>query len=364
MDQLITPPYVHHPCEKQKPEYPFDLSGKISSSKSRLEFIDLAKGICITLVVCFHGGAITWPLLLMLRMPLYFMLSGLFYKDYGGIINLVAKKIDKLIIPFLFFLTVTVLSGMILNRIFPAYTSVKFNDITLFKPIPSPVYFLLCLFWDNIIFFVVRRLSKGIVQELTMISIITAIGAFFTIKDIFLPLHLTSALMSIPFFYAGVQTRKISTLQNNSKNHIRDILIFVISLLTVWGFGSYFSWPDIDMYKCHATLNDILIYIPLSIVMVYGFLHLCKVIKHIPILSYLGRYSIITLGIHNIILGLIINSMKSITGIDSSWPGIIVTIFLCILAIPIFRNIFPTMTAQKEILTPILIKMKSSKSCV
>lgn len=100
------------------------------------------------------------------------------FKDYGGITNLIAKKADKLIIPFLFFLTVTVLSGIILNCIFPAYTFVKFNDISLFKPIPSPVYFLLCLFWDNIIFFVVRLLSKGIVQELTIVSIITAIGIF------------------------------------------------------------------------------------------------------------------------------------------------------------------------------------------
>lgn len=363
MAQLITPP--HNTLRKiTKPEYPFDIPGNLSSSKPRLEFIDLAKGICITLVVCYHGGVITWPLLLMLRMPLYFMLSGLFYKDYGGITNLIAKKADKLIIPFLFFLTVTVLSGIILNCIFPAYTFVKFNDISLFKPIPSPVYFLLCLFWDNIIFFVVRLLSKGIVQELTIVSIITAIGIFLTIKDIFLPLHLTSAFMSIPFFYAGVQTRKISSLQNNSKNHFRDVLIFVISLVTVWILASYFNWPDINMYECHAALNDILIYIPLSMVMVYGFLHLCKVIKHIPILSYLGRYSIITLGIHNIILGLIINAMKSIIGIDSSWPGVIVTIIICILIIPIFRNIFPAMTAQKEILTPILTNMKSSKTCV
>lgn len=85
--QIVTPP----PQESLKPQ---------AVNKKRLEFIDLAKGICIILVVCFHGGAITWPPLLMLRMPLYFILSGLFYKDYGGLINLSIRKFDKLIIPF------------------------------------------------------------------------------------------------------------------------------------------------------------------------------------------------------------------------------------------------------------------------
>ena len=57
-----------------------------SSKKERLHYIDLAKGVCITLVIVGHTGlSITIPGLDAIRMPLYFILSGLFFKDYGGL---------------------------------------------------------------------------------------------------------------------------------------------------------------------------------------------------------------------------------------------------------------------------------------
>lgn len=51
----------------------------------RIDFIDLAKGVCIFLVVIGHCGVpINIPGFEIVRMPLYFILSGLFFKDYGG----------------------------------------------------------------------------------------------------------------------------------------------------------------------------------------------------------------------------------------------------------------------------------------
>ena len=73
-------------------------------SKSRIEFIDLAKGICIILVVVGHVGVnIAIPGLEQVRMPLYFMLSGLFFKNYGGGEYFFIKKVNKILIPFIFF---------------------------------------------------------------------------------------------------------------------------------------------------------------------------------------------------------------------------------------------------------------------
>lgn len=50
----------------------------------RIDFIDLAKGICIILVVIGHCGVSKYiPGYEIVRMPLYFVLSGLFFKNYG-----------------------------------------------------------------------------------------------------------------------------------------------------------------------------------------------------------------------------------------------------------------------------------------
>lgn len=72
----------------------------------RIEFIDLAKGVCIIMVVMGHCGCpLEIPGWTIVRMPLYFILSGLFFKDYGGWTNFLIKKVNKILIPFLFFLS-------------------------------------------------------------------------------------------------------------------------------------------------------------------------------------------------------------------------------------------------------------------
>ena len=78
-------------------------------SSARIEWIDLANGICIILVVLFHVCH-EYPLEVQIssfRMPLYFILSGLFFKQYEGFIGFLKRKTNKLLIPFLFFLFFT-----------------------------------------------------------------------------------------------------------------------------------------------------------------------------------------------------------------------------------------------------------------
>ena len=76
------------------------------SIKPRIEWIDTAKGICILLVVYSHVYMGDHPALLhfqdYFRMPLYFLLSGLFFKTYNNFHNFFIKKTNKLLIPFVF----------------------------------------------------------------------------------------------------------------------------------------------------------------------------------------------------------------------------------------------------------------------
>lgn len=74
----------------------------------RIDFVDLTKGVCIILVVMAHiGGAFDQldkhSMLSCFRMPLYFFISGIFFKPYEGLSGFIIRKINKLIIPFIFF---------------------------------------------------------------------------------------------------------------------------------------------------------------------------------------------------------------------------------------------------------------------
>lgn len=89
--------------------------------KKRIEYIDLMKGICITMVVLLHchyfegEKAIIDTYLRPLRMPLYFFLAGLFFKTYSSFKCLLIKKINNLVIPYLFFSILAFVPHMMAN---------------------------------------------------------------------------------------------------------------------------------------------------------------------------------------------------------------------------------------------------------
>ena len=129
--------------------------------KQRIEYIDLAKGCCIILVV-YHHLQYHYPttpelnrILSSFRMPLYFFLSGLFFKPYDFLL-FVKKKVNKLLIPFLFFYSIT-------SFLIPIFKDVLLGNpcepIELISGIYKenfsnlPIWFLFCLFNTNILFF-------------------------------------------------------------------------------------------------------------------------------------------------------------------------------------------------------------------
>ena len=84
------------------------MSTNVLNNKSRIEYMDLAKGICIIMVVLFHVAKLYDDTLLvnrffkLIRMPLYFFLSGFFFKSYSCFFDFLKRKTNKLLIPFVF----------------------------------------------------------------------------------------------------------------------------------------------------------------------------------------------------------------------------------------------------------------------
>lgn len=63
----------------------------------RIEYIDLMKGICIVLIILMHcdiksSNERLNDMLADFRVPLYFFLSGLFFKEYDGFIDFCIRK--------------------------------------------------------------------------------------------------------------------------------------------------------------------------------------------------------------------------------------------------------------------------------
>ena len=70
----------------------------------RLEYVDIAKGIGIVLVVCSHSDALDlmWPMMGMF-VPIFYFCSGYTYSMKGTLKECMKKRIRKLFVPYLFF---------------------------------------------------------------------------------------------------------------------------------------------------------------------------------------------------------------------------------------------------------------------
>lgn len=89
-----------------------------------------------------------------------------------------------------------------------------------------------------------------------------------------------------------------------------------------------------------------------SFTCVIAVLLLCKMLKHLPVVSYCGRYSIILLCLHHMIYRPVTLGLR-VSGIEDVYiPYIsaIITVALCVAMIPLCLKFIPMFIAQKDLI--------------
>ena len=272
----------------------------------RIDFVDLTKGVCIILVVMAHiGGAFEkldyHSMIASFRMPLYFFISGIFFKSYEGLFGFFIRKINKLIIPFLFFYLSAFFLKYIVWKIAPgvfqlpvSWTEllVVFHDHALIKFNP-PIWFLLALFNCNILFYLVHSLRNrrlGLMFALTLL--IGTAGFYMGKHQIELPLYMDVAMSALPFYVAGFWIRRYNFFLFP---HRFDKLIplCILAALAVMYFTATFVGMRTNNYA-----GNIFQFWASAFAGIFMIMLFCKKFKKLPVISYMGRYSVITLGIH------------------------------------------------------------------
>lgn len=147
--------------------------------KKRLEFLDIAKGIGILLVVIAHIYAfnpvirdrlsVVW--IYSFHMPLFFIITGMLLKYKGtdeSIKDFLIKRVKSLIIPYIIFSIVTVGTLKIVGE-----ANIKQMLINTLLCIGVDVlWFLPALMFSEIIFYILKKLIKN---SIIFKSIITAV---------------------------------------------------------------------------------------------------------------------------------------------------------------------------------------------
>lgn len=332
----------------------------------RIEYIDLAKGFCILLVVFSHVSHFFIDdyygkeAISSFRMPLYFFLSGLFFKSYNNFLDFFIRKTNKLLIPFLFFYAVT--SVILPNICYYLGSDLYDRECTGIDTLWSfihpermanrPIWFLWCLFLMNIIFYkiyeIANRSHKYNNAILILVTIFIGISGYYLYYlGIDLPGYLDSAMTALPFFMFGYFFRARTNILYPNKYDKYNLLFAFLCLLFILFLGKSVifesnNFGDVSLLRMYST----------GLIGTLFILFFSKYIKQLPIISYCGRYSIIILVFHYPILKVVkpyiiqlqLNAWGSIILLWSIIIGInIGLIWLC-------KMYLPHVCAQKDII--------------
>ena len=336
--------------------------------QQRIQYIDLAKGFCIILVVLFHVlqhfrvQSEFVNVISTFRMPLYFFLSGLFFKEYEGFLGFLIRKINKLFIPFCFFyITTSFLYPTILHFCGIAVPHTEalgihglWSFITTEKLANGPIWFLWCLFIVNMFFYLCVIIVKKIFASSTWQATILAIFCFTVgfINSLFIASHINilgfvdSAMAALPFFSVGYIFNKFTdVLRPNSWDKYLPIIIIVCCALT-FVFGGKCIYMH-NAYKINPIAQH-LCGITGTLFVIFS----AKKIRDLPFISYWGRYSIMILVTHQLFLQILSPLFrKAHLPIPLSIVVLLgVVMFSYQFLIPLMKKYLPHVTAQKDVI--------------
>ena len=316
----------------------------------RIKFIDLAKGVCITLVVLHHCH-IEIPYLVYVRMPLYFMLSGLFFKLYSGFFDFTKRKTNKILIPFIFWHVFSFAIYLIIQHFAPGIrVNSEVKQFSLWDPwfsrlcFNNPLWFLLSLFWCNILYYIISIVTKKKVWQGVIVVGLVALSSLIKDQEL-LPLYFWKALNNLPYFFIGSLLKntdilyEINGVTYYQKN--KDWILGIACAVIFFVLESIYGIPY-NMQYIASTAG------------VLALLLLLKRIRYVPVISKFGRYSIIILCTSYLVyspLRVIIPRLTHITGFWSDFIAFLLTMTIEYFVIDFCKKYMPYVTAQKDIIS-------------
>lgn len=333
---------------------------------NRIQSFDLAKGLCISVVVLFHVRGIAAHelpfesvLFSSFMLPPFFFLAGVFFRDHIAFKVFLVKKINTLLIPFAFFyLTTSVLIPNILHYAFGIHfeTVVGWPSLWAFVwpgEYPNiPIWFLWCLFVMEILLFMIAAFTRRFVRKyadclMILICFTLAIVGWFLESYFSTDIAcLFNALKNLPFLCLGYIANNFTMHLQKTVKGIRALCILVVAL----GVASL----PLLLQSHHPVTAHFLFYYLYGIAGSFFIIMLSAFFNYLPLFNYLGRYSIIVLLTHGVFVRIGYPLFISLTpclgeyGSVFLFWSVIVLSYLCV--IPLLRRVMPHVTAQKPVL--------------
>jgi len=317
----------------------------------RIEYIDSAKGLCMLLIVASHVGVPEpWTGAYVVRVLLFFLLSGYFFSASSTPGVFFKKKARTLLVPFLIFWIISYALFYVGSHFVAGFADMTkaqgiLDCFTQKEYFNGPLWFILALFFVQVISYLIEHCLSNILLKVCL-YLSGGVGGYLLGRyNIFLPLEIDIALTSLPFFCAGIMMRRFRMMDN--ANNTVSIVAGMIILCIVYLMNPL----DIDMAqnRCENSFAD---YIMMGIILCVDYLLIFKLIdyKHNIFsrsLAFVGVNSMYIMCVHH----LIYRPVKLIVGkVDMPYSYLvvfIVTVAICLVTAPIVNRYCPVVIGKK-----------------
>ena len=333
--------------------------------RERIAYIDFMKCLCIMLIVMYHINHDFFDALYpglnnalqAFRLPMYYFISGIFFKLYAGYGDFTRRKVNNILVPFVFFVTLAYLVSLLeyAVRLLVGADPIDVSPIALVQPfylrywtVTTPLWFLLSLFWVNVIFYALQRWIRPVWGVLLATLVLSVIGYMLGINKIQLPLMLDTSLVALPYFVLGWGMNRLGALKSSRWDRWGLLALLLAAVPVYW--LSDFTNLHFQILPTYWKL-----YV-LPFVAILALFWACKSLPRIPVLCTYGRYSLIILGTHPLIFHPIRSFCILRLGMEPSVTlTIIVFVLTMILEWPVIwllKTYAPRFTAQAPFFKP------------
>jgi fucose 4-O-acetylase-like acetyltransferase len=260
--------------------------------EKRLDYVDIAKGIGILLVVCSHSDALPLMWLLMgMFVPVFYFCSGYTFSCKGTLSEAFVRHFRKLFVPYLFFNALLFLAfghfslrevaGVCYSRysLFPLDISPNVKFLTSGN---YPMWFLTSMIVSYLLFYVIVYHER---YRWWILSAYAVATVAFMYCPILLPWSIDTAFLTAVFMYTGMLARRHNAMSWN---------IWWIVLLAFLYVGIHCIAGDINLsVRMYGT--SVAFYFLLGSVGSFLLLWLSRFLEHTlagSLFTLLGRHSL------------------------------------------------------------------------
>lgn len=338
----------------------------MGEGKRRIEWIDIAKGIGILLVVLAHlnrnmsEGFVTYAY--SFHLPLFFFLSGYLFshEKYKSSKEFVISRFKALIVPYMFFAAISLALTLIVSR----------HDLHLSDAISQalyingaslqsnrPIWFLVCIFFVELFFYLLGKVIKREIFMAPAVLLSSVIGylLYLFLLPKRLPFGIDIAFTALAFYGAG---NLLKRKQPEFKLGIPKLLLAAVGVILGVLISVFLQTVNVDMYKLTYG-NYFYFYMAafLGIASTIVFSQFISKTIFSKLFSYFGRNSLIIMCTHYLIIFVVtlfegkILKKTSLFDIHSNFLGLVNLAIVVLVSIPVIYVLdryFPVLVGKKR----------------